>query len=97
MVLPPSRDRQRTRHASIHSLWITAPLDIVWNSVYLDGTMKKVASKRRKEIDKCKLQFRLEPAVFEQLRQLAKREDRTMPYLVRRYIQAGLQAEVRNR
>lgn len=52
--------------------------------------MKQSIAKQRKERDRFKLNFRLERPVWEQLKRLAEREDRTMPYFARVFIKAGL-------
>jgi hypothetical protein len=57
--------------------------------------MTKAALARRKQRDKFKLNFRLEPPLWNQLKRLADEEDRTMPYFARAFIKAGLDG-VRN-
>lgn len=48
------------------------------------------ATTKRKERDRFKLNFRLRPEIWRQLKRLAEEEDRTMPYFARVFIQAGL-------
>jgi predicted DNA-binding protein len=59
--------------------------------------MTKTQKQRRLVRDRCAMKFRLPPPLYQQLKRLAEREDRTMTYLARRFIQDGLEAEVRSR
>jgi hypothetical protein len=52
--------------------------------------MNKAANGKRKQRDRFKLNFRLEPPIFEQLKRQAQEEERTMAYLARVFIKAGL-------
>ena len=73
------------------NLWISdlTPLDPIAPQWYSLTPMTK-SQQKRLERDRCLMKFRLEPSVYRELKMLSEAEDRSMAYLARVFIKAGV-------